>query len=98
MQLAAIGFCYGGKVVLDLARAGANLKAVVTFHAVLSAQSPAEKDKVQAQILVLHGEQDSMVTLQDVGVDFAEMASAQVNSQVIVLKDAKHGFSNPLAV
>ena len=97
MQLAAIGFCYGGKVVLDLARAGANLKAVVTFHAVLSAQSPAEKDKVQAQILVLHGEQDSMVTLQDVADFEAEMASAQVNSQVIVLKDAKHGFSNPLA-
>ncbi len=97
MQLAAICFCYGGKVVLDLARAGANLKAVVTFHAVLSAQSPAEKDKVQAQILVLHGEQDSMVTLQDVADFEAEMASAQVNSQVIVLKDAKHGFSNPLA-
>lgn len=97
MQLAAIGFCYGGKVVLDLARAGANLKAVVTFHAVLSAQSPAEKDKIQAEILVLHGEQDSMVTLQDVTAFEAEMANADVNSQVIVLKDAKHGFSNPLA-
>ncbi len=97
MQLAAIGFCYGGKVVLDLARAGANLKAVVTFHAVLSAQSPAEKDKIQAEILVLHGEQDSMVTLQDVAAFEAEMANADVNSQVIVLKDAKHGFSNPLA-
>jgi len=96
-KLAAIGFCYGGKVVLDLARAGADLKAVATFHAVLSAQSPAEKGKVQAEILVFHGEQDSMVTLADVEKFEAEMANAEVKSQVVVLKDAKHGFSNPLA-
>ena len=68
-RLAAIGFCYGGKVILDLARSGAPLKAVATFHANLSAQSPAEKGKVQAE----------------------------VTHRVTILKDAKHGFSNPLA-
>ncbi|OTG64291.1 dienelactone hydrolase family protein [Acinetobacter silvestris] len=96
-KLAAIGFCYGGKVILDLARSGASLKAVVTFHANLSAQTPVEKDHVQAEILVLHGEKDSMVSLADVENFKTEMSNANVKYTVIVLKDAKHGFSNPLA-
>ncbi len=96
-QLAAIGFCYGGKVVLDLARSGAPLKAVATFHGNLTPKAPAEKGKVQAEILVLHGELDSMVTLDDVAAFKAEMHAAEVEHEVIVLEDAKHGFSNPLA-
>ena len=51
-KLAAIGFCYGGKVILDLARSGAELKAVVTFHANLSAQAPAQAGQVKAEIFV----------------------------------------------
>ena len=96
-RLAAIGFCYGGKVILDLARSGAALKAVVTFHANLSHQVVAEKGKVQAEILVLHGEKDTMVSLADVETFKQEMANADVKNEVIILKDAKHGFSNPLA-
>lgn len=96
-RLAAVGFCYGGKVVLDLARSGAELKAAITFHGVLSAAAPAEKDKIQAKILVLHGEADSMVSLDDVANFKADMRQADVDHEVLVLKDAKHGFSNPLA-
>ncbi|MFW1690746.1 dienelactone hydrolase family protein [Acinetobacter ursingii] len=96
-QLAAIGFCYGGKVVLDLARSGADLKAVASFHGTLSPKAPAEQGKIQAEILVLHGEQDSMVTLDDVAKFKAEMDHADVNYEVIILENAKHGFSNPLA-
>jgi dienelactone hydrolase len=96
-RLAAIGFCYGGKVVLDLARANAPLKAVVTFHANLSAQSPAQVGQVQAEILVLHGELDSMVSLDDVAAFREEMHAAEVSHEVIIFEDAKHGFSNPLA-
>lgn len=96
-NLGAIGFCYGGKVILDLARSGAPLKAVVTFHANLSAQSPAEEGKIQAEILVLHGELDSMVSLDDVANFREEMHTAKVNHEVIIFEDAKHGFSNPLA-
>ncbi|MFW1910887.1 dienelactone hydrolase family protein [Acinetobacter ursingii] len=96
-QLAAIGFCYGGKVVLDLARSGADLKAVASFHGTLSPKTPAEQGKIQAEILVLHGEQDSMVTLDDVAKFKAEMDHADVNYEVIILENAKHGFSNPLA-
>lgn len=96
-RLAAIGFCYGGKVVLDLARSGAALKAVATFHATLTPKAPAELGKVKAEILVLHGELDSMVTLDDVANFKEEMFAAQAPHEVIIFEDAKHGFSNPLA-
>ena len=96
-QLAAIGFCYGGKVVLDLARSGAPLKAVATFHATLAPKAPAVEGQIQGEILVLHGELDSMVTLDDVASFREEMHAAKVNHEVIVFEDAKHGFSNPLA-
>ena len=96
-DLAAIGFCYGGKVVLDLARSGAPLKAVASFHGNLTPKAPAEKGKIQAEILVLHGELDSMVTLENVASFKEEMDEAEVKYEVIILKDAKHGFSNPLA-
>jgi dienelactone hydrolase len=95
--LGAIGFCYGGKVVLDLARSNAPVKAVATFHANLSPKAPAQEGQVQAEILVLHGELDSMVTLDDVASFRAEMHAAKVDHEVIVFEDAKHGFSNPLA-
>ena len=95
--LGAIGFCYGGKVVLDLARSNAPVKAVATFHANLSPKAPAQEGQVQAEILVLHGELDSMVTLDDVASFRAEMHAAKVDHEVIVFENAKHGFSNPLA-
>lgn len=96
-QLAAIGFCYGGKVVLDLARSGAPLKAVATFHATLAPNAPAVEGQIQGEILVLHGELDSMVTLDDVASFREEMHAAKVDHEVIIFEDAKHGFSNPLA-
>lgn len=96
-QLAAIGFCYGGKVVLDLARSGAPLKAVATFHATLAPKAPAVEGQIQGENLVLHGELDSMVTLDDVASFREEMHAAKVDHEVIIFEDAKHGFSNPLA-
>ncbi|WP_436913425.1 dienelactone hydrolase family protein [Acinetobacter schindleri] len=96
-KLAAIGFCYGGKVALDLARSNAPLQAVATFHANLSPKAPAQEGQVQAEILVLHGEQDSMVSLDDIESFRKEMQAANVKHDVIIFKDAKHGFSNPLA-
>ncbi|UBQ37900.1 dienelactone hydrolase family protein [Acinetobacter johnsonii] len=96
-QLAAIGFCYGGKVALDLARSGAPLKAVATFHATLAPKALAVEGQIQGEILVLHGELDSMVTLDDVASFREEMHAAKVDHEVIIFEDAKHGFSNPLA-
>lgn len=96
-KLAAIGFCYGGKVVLDLARSGAELKAVATFHANLSPKAPAQEGQVKAEIAVFHGEDDSMVTLDDVAKFKEEMFAAKVDHEVFIYENAKHGFSNPLA-
>ncbi len=96
-RLGAIGFCYGGKVVLDLARSGADVKAVATFHGNLSTAQPAQKGQIKAEILVNHGELDSMVTLENVEQFRQEMQNADVQHQILILKDAKHGFSNPLA-
>lgn len=96
-RLGAIGFCYGGKVVLDLARSGADVKAVATFHANLSPKAAAQEGKIKAELLVLHGEQDSMVSLEDVASFKQEMSNANVVHQVIIYPNAKHGFSNPLA-
>lgn len=96
-RLAAIGFCYGGKVALDLARSGAPLRAVITFHANLSAQQSISIGQIQAEILVLHGELDTMVSLDDVATFKSEMSKAQVEHEVIIFENAKHGFSNLLA-
>lgn len=96
-RLAAIGFCYGGKVVLDLARSGADIKAVVSFHGNLSTAQPAQKGQIKAEILVNHGELDSMVTLENVEQFRQEMQNADVQHTISILKDAKHGFTNPLA-
>lgn len=96
-RLAAIGFCYGGKVALELARSGAALKAVASFHGILATQTPAQVGQVQAEILVLHGELDSMVSLDDVAAFKKEMHHAKVAHEVIVFEGAKHGFSNPQA-
>lgn len=97
-RLAAIGFCYGGKVVLDLARTGANLKAVVTFHAAnVSPRQEGDAQNIKAELLVLHGELDSMLSFEAIESFEQEMTTAQVKYEVIVFKGAKHGFSNTLA-
>ena len=83
--------------MLDLARAGAPLKSIITFHATLAPKAPAQKGSIQGEVLVLHGELDSMVTLEDVANFEKEMQAAEVKHEVVVLEGAKHGFSNPLA-
>ena len=95
-NLGAIGFCFGGKVVLDMAREGMPLKAVATFHGNLSPKQPAD-DKFKAKVLVAHGGADSMVTMDAVESFKKEMDTAGVNYTVDVYDDAKHGFTNPQA-
>lgn len=96
-RIAAIGFCYGGKVALDLARSGAELNAVATFHANLSAQQPAQPDTFKAEVVVAHGQDDSMVSLEDVAQFEQEMQAANVKYRVDIYPNAKHGFTNPAA-
>lgn len=96
-RIAAIGFCYGGKVALDLARSGANVKAVATFHANLSAQNPAQAETFKAEVLVAHAGNDSMVSLDDVETFKQEMSAANVTHHVEIYANTKHGFTNPAA-
>ncbi|MFB2538254.1 MULTISPECIES: dienelactone hydrolase family protein [unclassified Acinetobacter] len=95
-KIAAIGFCYGGKVALDLARSNADLKVVATFHANLSHSTPANQG-FRPKVLVSHGEIDTMVTLDDVEKFKQEMQNAGVDYQVDIYPNAKHGFTNPKA-
>lgn len=94
-KLAAIGYCFGGKVVLDAARQGVPLAGVVSFHGALVTNTPATAGSVKARILVEHGAQDSMVTPQNVAGFKAEMDKAGADYRFVSLEGAKHGFTNP---
>ncbi len=94
-QLGAIGYCFGGKIVLDMARAGMPLKGVVSVHGTLATATPAKAGEVKAKILVLHGGADSMITPADVAVFKAEMKAANIPYKLVVYPEAKHGFSSP---
>jgi dienelactone hydrolase len=96
-KIAAIGYCFGGKIVLDMARAGMPLTAVASFHGVLTPQTPAVEGQVKAQILVLHGLADTMVPPATLEAFKAEMKAANVDYKVITYSNAKHGFSSPAA-
>jgi dienelactone hydrolase len=94
-HIAAIGYCFGGSVVLDAARSGADLDAVVTFHGVLAAKSPAEQGKVKARVLVLTGAADPFVPADQVAAFTQEMKAAGVQFEVVSYPGVKHAFTNP---
>jgi len=96
-RIAAIGYCFGGAVVLDMARAGAPLAAVVTFHGALATKAPAQPGKVKARILVLAGGADPFVPPEQIEAFKREMQAAGARFEVIVYPGAKHGFTNPTA-
>jgi dienelactone hydrolase len=97
-RLAAIGFCFGGSVVLELARAGADLRAVVSFHGVLATKMPAVSGKVRASVLVLTGADDPLAPPDQVADFENEMRAAAVRDwQVISYGNTLHGFTNPAA-
>lgn len=94
-KLGAIGYCFGGKIVLDMARTGIPLNGVVSFHGALATATPAKLDTVTAKILVLHGAADTMVKAEDVTAFKAEMKAAKVPYKMVTYPNAKHGFSSP---
>ena len=96
-RLGAIGFCFGGKIALDMAREGFPLKAVATFHGNPAPKQPAQKGKFAAKVLVAHGEADSMVSMDAIEGLKKELDNADVEYTVDVYEGAKHGFTNPNA-
>jgi dienelactone hydrolase len=94
-RTAAIGYCFGGKVVLDMARQGMPLAAVVSFHGALVTATPATPGSVKARVLVEHGMEDSMITPEQITAFKAEMDQAGADYRFVELPGARHGFSNP---
>ena len=93
-KIAAIGYCFGGLVVLDLARSGEQLRGVVSFHGLLM-PSDISKGGIKAKILVLHGERDPMVPLDMVDSFQNEMTTAGVDWQLHSYGGTYHAFTNP---
>jgi dienelactone hydrolase len=95
-KIAAFGYCFGGGVALNMARAGEDLDAVVTFHGSLKpAGEPAQPGKVKPAILVQAGGADPMVPKEQVEAFEKEMKDAGANVQVVTYPKAKHSFTNP---
>lgn len=93
-KLGAIGYCFGGTTVLELARSGADVKGVVSFHGALDTPNPADAKNIQGKVLVCQGGADSF-TLTAVPAFEKEMKDAKVDYKLIKYKGAKHGFTNP---
>jgi dienelactone hydrolase len=97
-RIGAIGFCFGGSVVLELARDGADLKAAVSFHGVLATRMPAASGKVKASVLVCTGADDPLAPPEQIKAFEDEMRAAEVRDwQVISYGNTLHGFTNPAA-
>jgi dienelactone hydrolase len=96
-NIAAMGYCFGGLCVLDMARAGLDLKGVLSFHGLLSAPENIPNQKIKAKILALHGHEDPMVPPAQVALFEKEMTDAKVDWQVHVYGNTKHAFTNPQA-
>ena len=95
-KVAAIGYCFGGLVVLDLARSGTELNGVVSFHGLLMGSEIA-KDGIRSKVLVLHGERDPMVPLDMVDEFQKEMTQANADWQLHSYGNTYHAFTNPEA-
>lgn len=97
-KIGAIGFCFGGLCVLDLARHAVDVAGVVSFHGLLNSPPSFEiKAPLKTKILVLHGHDDPMVTPEDVITFEKEMTKAKADWQVHVYSNTKHAFTNPEA-
>lgn len=95
--VAAMGFCFGGLCVLDLARSGADLKGVVSFHGLLSKPEGVPEYPILAKVLALHGYDDPMVRPEQVNEFCQEMTAANVDWQVHQYGHTQHAFTNPEA-
>jgi len=96
-KLGVIGYCFGGTVALELARSGANLDAVVSFHGGLSTPDSAGASNIRGEVLVLHGAADPFVPKEEVDKFIEEMNHADITWQLYQYSGAMHAFTNPEA-
>ena len=93
-RIAAIGYCFGGTTVLELARSGAELKGVVSFHGGLGSPTPADAQNIKSKVLVLHGADDQFVPAEELAGFEKEMRDAKVDWQLVSYGGAVHSFTD----
>ena len=94
-RIGAIGYCFGGMCVLELARSGADVKAVSSFHGVLTTQSPARPGTVRAQVAAYCGTEDPYAPLADIETLRKELSAAGARYEIMEFAGVAHGFSDP---
>ncbi|MFN9719668.1 MAG: dienelactone hydrolase family protein [Planctomycetota bacterium] len=96
-RVGAIGYCFGGTGVLELARSGAAVSGVVSFHGGLDSPTPADGRNIRSSILVCHGADDPFVPQKDIEAFTKELNEAKVDWQMINYSGAVHSFTQPMA-
>ncbi len=96
-KLAAIGYCFGGTGVLELARSGAAIAGGVSFHGGLDSPNPEDGKQIRAKLLLCHGADDPFVSAADIEAMKAELNAAEVDWQMIYYSGAVHSFTQPMA-
>jgi dienelactone hydrolase len=94
-RIAAIGYCFGGHCVLELARSGADLQLVVSYHGTLSTHARAEPGAVKCEVAAYCGAQDPFAPLDDVEALRSELAKAGARYQITIFGEAAHSFTDP---
>lgn len=94
-RIAAIGYCFGGGTVLELARSGADVAGFVSFHGNLDTPNPSDAENIMGRVLVLHGADDPLVPTEQVAAFQEEMREAEVDWQLNAYGGAVHSFTNP---
>jgi dienelactone hydrolase len=94
-KISAIGYCFGGTVALELARSGADIKGVVSFHGGLDTPNLSDANNIKSKVLVLHGGDDPFVPAVQVDTFKKEMKDAGVDYQIFIYGGAVHSFTNP---
>jgi len=96
-RIAAIGYCFGGTTVLELARSGADIAGVVSFHGGLDAPDPNDGKNIKCKVLICHGADDPFSSPQDIAALENEMRNGGVDWQLIKYGGAVHSFTQPMA-
>ncbi len=96
-SIAAIGYCFGGTGVLELARSGADIDGVVSFHGGLDSPTPADGKNIQAKILVEHGADDPFIPADEIEAFKKELNDADVDWQMNIYSGTVHSFTQPMA-
>jgi dienelactone hydrolase len=96
-RVAAIGYCFGGTTVIELARSGADIKGIVSFHGGLDSPTPADGKNIKCKVLACHGADDPFVKAADLAAFEDEMRAANVDWSLIKFGGAVHSFTQPMA-